>query len=267
MAFPDIHPIAFSLGPFVIRWYALAYIAGILLGWLYARHLVSKNNLWKNTSPMSKTDIDDFITYATLGIILGGRLGYVIFYNPAYFMEYPSAILAVWEGGMSFHGGLTGVIIAMILFARSRSIQVLSLFDVIGAAAPIGLFFGRIANFINGELWGRVTEVSWGVVFPAAGPLPRHPSQLYEAALEGLALFLICALLIRFKALHKPGLVAAVFAAGYGLARFAVEFVRDPDPQIGLIAGFFTMGQLLSIPMILAGFALAAYALKTTRSS
>ena len=249
IAFPAIDPIAIELGPLVIRWYSLAYVLGILLGWRYALRLADRTE-----EAVSREHIDDFVVWATLGIVLGGRLGYVLFYRPEYYFANPLEILAMWKGGMSFHGGTLGVIAAIVLFTRKRGIRFLPFGDLICAAAPIGLFFGRIANFINGELFGRVTDVPWAMVFPRGGPEPRHPSQLYESALEGLVLFVVIAVLIyRFNALKKPGLVIGTFFAGYGIARIVVEFFRQPDAGLGFVVGFATMGQLLSLPLLLLG--------------
>lgn len=257
LAFPVIDPILFEIGPFALRWYALAYIAGLVGGWWYVRRLVQNPNHWPTAgAPYTAADVDDFLTWATLGVILGGRLGYVLFYDLASYAADPITILYVWQGGMSFHGGLLGVIVAMILFARSRGASALCLFDIIGAAAPIGLFFGRIANFINAELWGRPSDVPWAMVFPTADNQPRHPSQLYQAFGEGMVLFILCFIAIRLGGLKSPGLVGGLFTAGYGIARFLAEYVRAFDVQVGLIGGFITMGQLLSLPMILAGLLL-----------
>ena len=254
IAFPVIDPIALQIGPIAIRWYALAYIAGLLGAWWYARRLLARPALWPATgAPYSPADVDDFLTWATLGVIIGGRLGYVLFYDPATYLADPLSILYVWQGGMAFHGGLLGVIVAMVLFARSRGASLRSLFDIIAAGAPIGLFFGRLPNFVNGELWGRPTDVPWAMVFPMAGPETRHPSQLYQAFGEGVVLFIACAIAVRFGALKRPGLIAGIFMTGYGIARFLAEYVRAYDPAIGLIGGFITMGQLLSLPMIVAG--------------
>jgi phosphatidylglycerol:prolipoprotein diacylglycerol transferase len=228
---------------------------GILGGWLYARAIVRSQRLWGGPAPLTVTDYDDFILWVTLGIILGGRIGYVLFYNPGYFIEHPAEALQLWKGGMSFHGGFTGCVLAVVLFARRRGIPILSLGDVTCAVAPIGLFLGRIANFINGELWGRATDVPWAMVFPNGGPAPRHPSQLYEAALEGLALFAVLALLVRAGALRRPGMITGVFAIGYGAARLFCEFFREPDAQLGFLWGGLTMGMLLSLPLMLAGIA------------
>lgn len=261
LPFPAIDPIALEIGPFALRWYALAYIAGILLAWRYMRRLVLDDRLWATQARPTAVDIDDFVLWGTLGIILGGRLGYVLFYNPAYYLANPMEALAIWSGGMSFHGGFAGTVVAMILFAQSRGLSIWTLFDLAGCAAPIGLFFGRIANFVNAELWGRPTDVPWAFVFPGAGPEPRHPSQLYEAALEGALLFVVLRILShRFKLLQRPGFMAGAFAFGYGLGRSIAEFYRVPDAHIGYLSGFLTMGMVLSVPMILAGAAAMAWA-------
>src|SRR5215472_12250312 len=260
--FPAFDPVLVHFGPVAIRWYALAYIAGILAGWLYARALIRNLTYWGGAAPMTVVDFDDFVLWVTLGIILGGRIGYVLFYNLPYFIANPTEIVQLWKGGMSFHGGFLGCVAAVILFARLRGIPALSLGDVTCAAGPIGLFLGRIANFINGELWGRPTDVPWAIVFPNAGPLPRHPSQLYEAGLEGLLLFIVLALLVRAGALKRPGLIIGCFAVGYALARTFCEFFREPDAQLGFLWGGATMGQLLSVPLFLAGLCFIFYALK-----
>lgn len=253
LAFPTIDPVLLRIGPFALRWYALAYIAGILLGWLYARAIVRRAHLWGGKAPMSVADYDDFVLWVTLGIVVGGRLGYVLFYNPAYFLAHPAEIPQLWKGGMSFHGGFLGCVAAVVAFALKRGIPMLSLGDVTCAVGPIGLFLGRIANFINGELWGRPSDVPWAVVFPAAGPLPRHPSQLYEAALEGLVLFVVLLLIVRTGGLRRPGLVTGAFALGYGIFRSFAELFREPDPQLGFLWGGLTMGMVLSVPLALAG--------------
>src|SRR5438270_9587378 len=223
LPFPNFDPVLIQLGPFAIRWYALAYIVGILLGWVYARALARNETLWGGPPPITTLQIDDFIVWVTLGIILGGRIGYVLFYNPSYFAEHPAEALQLWKGGMSFHGGFTGCVLAVVLFAKKNNISILSLGDVTCATGTLGVLLGRIANFINGELWGRPTDVAWGIVFPSGGPIPRHPSQLYEAALEGLLLFVVLALLIRGGALRRPGLIIGAFALGYSLARAFCE--------------------------------------------
>lgn len=259
IAFPDIDPVIVQLGPLALRWYSMAYIAGIVLGWIYARRIASNERLWGGPAPMTKEDLDDFIVWATIGIVVGGRVGFVLFYDLPLYLQHPMEVFAVWRGGMSFHGGLIGTTIAMILFGRRRRIPVWSLFDVIASVAPIGLFFGRIANFINSELWGRPTDLPWGVVFPNGGPLARHPSQLYEAALEGVVLFLVLRFLTHSRLrLRTPRFVAGIFIAGYATARILVEFVREPDVQIGyLYGGWLTMGMVLSTPMLLLGIGVA----------
>ncbi|MDI4658139.1 prolipoprotein diacylglyceryl transferase [Xanthobacter autotrophicus] len=262
LPFPAIDPVLVQLGPLAIRWYALAYIAGLVLGWLLARAMVARPALWGGTSPMTPHDLDDALFWATLGVILGGRLGYVLFYNPAYFAANPQDIVAVWKGGMSFHGGLAGTLVALVLFARARGIRVMSLLDVSGVVAPIGLFFGRLANFINGELWGRPADVPWAIVFPHGGPEPRHPSQLYEAALEGLVLFLVMLVVVRLGGLKRPGVAAGIFGIGYGISRITAEFFREPDVQLGYLAFGTTMGMWLSVPLVVAGAGLLLYALK-----
>ena len=256
LPFPAFDPVLIQIGPLAIRWYALAYIVGILGGWIYARALIRAERLWSGKAPLTVVDFDDFILWVTLGIILGGRLGYVLFYNPSYFLAHPSEIIQLWKGGMSFHGGFLGCVIAVIGFARWRGIPILSLGDIVCAVAPIGLFLGRIANFINAELWGRTTDAPWAFVFPGAGPLPRHPSQLYEATLEGIVLFAALAVMMRFGALKRPGTILGAFCLGYGLARTICEFFREPDQQLGYLWGGATMGMLLSLPLMIAGVAL-----------
>jgi phosphatidylglycerol:prolipoprotein diacylglycerol transferase len=264
LPFPAIDPVLVSIGPFAIRWYALAYICGILLGWLYARTIIANQRLWGGPAPFTATDFDDFVLWVTLGIILGGRAGYVLFYNFDFFIAHPLEILQVWKGGMSFHGGFLGCVLAVVLFGLKRKISILSLGDITCAVAPIGLFFGRLANFVNGELWGRPTDVPWAMVFPSpeAGPWPRHPSQLYEAALEGLVLFCVLAVLVRAGALKRPGLVLGAFATGYAVARSVCELFREPDAQLGFLWGGMTMGMLLSVPLLIAGICLVAFALR-----
>lgn len=252
LAFPNIDPVLLEFGPLVIRWYSLAYIIGILAGWRYGIYLASLP-----FSKISKQQFENIVLWITLGIILGGRLGYVLFYNFSYFWENPSDILKLWQGGMSFHGGLIGVIIVTLIYARTQQIKSAYLFDILACAAPIGLFLGRMANFVNGELYGRVTTVSWGMIFPNGGGLPRHPSQLYEAFLEGIVLFFLLYGLVRITwfRLHG-GLLSGIFILVYSLARFAVEFFREPDRQLGYFANILTMGQLLCIPMIILGISL-----------
>src|ERR1044071_6324290 len=212
LPFPNFDPVLLQVGPFGIRWYALAYIAGILLGWLSARAIIRTERFWGGPAPLTPTDFDDFIVWVTLGIILGGRIGYVLFYNPEYFAAHPLESFELWKGGMSFHGGFAGCVLAVILFAKRHRIPVLSLGDVACAGGPSGVFLGRLANFVNGELWGRPTDVPWGMIFPSGGPVPRHPSQLYEATLEGLVLLAVLALLVRAGALKRPGMIIGSFA-------------------------------------------------------
>jgi phosphatidylglycerol---prolipoprotein diacylglyceryl transferase len=261
LPYPSINPVLIHLGPLAVRWYALGYIVGILLGWFYARAIIASPKLWGGKAPFSVLDYDDFVIWATLGIILGGRIGYVLFYNLPHFAAHPGEIFELWNGGMSFHGGVLGVTAAIIWYALRRHISILSVGDVTTAVAPIGIFLVRLANFINGELWGRPTDVPWAMIFPSGGPIPRHPSQLYEAALEGIVLFIVLNVLVRLGALKRPGTVTGAAALGYGMARIACEFFREPDPQLGFLWGGLTMGMLLCIPLVLAGIGLLAYAL------
>jgi phosphatidylglycerol---prolipoprotein diacylglyceryl transferase len=262
--FPSFNPIAIAIGPFAIRWYALAYIGGIVLGWLYARSLLKKERLWGGPAPMSLIQMDDFILWVTLGIIRGGRTGYVLFYNLPFFIEHPAAIFRLWEGGMSFHGGFMGCVVAVMWFASRNNISILSLGDITTAVGPIGLFLGRLANFINGELWGRPADPSlpWAMIFPTGGDIPRHPSQLYEAGMEGILLFAVLAVMIRLGALKRPGLILGSFILIYGLTRIIGEHFREPDPQLGFLWGGLTMGMLLSIPMLIVGVILIVFAVR-----
>lgn len=251
LIYPAIDPVALAIGPLVVRWYALAYLVGLVAGWRYcvvlARRLGGRPNA---------ADFDDFLTWAVVAVVLGGRIGYALFYNLPHYIDHPIEALMVWKGGMSFHGGLTGVIVAIFLFARTRRIDFAALGDLAAAAAPIGLFFGRIANFVNGELWGRpAPDLWWAMVFPNdPRQVPRHPSQLYEATMEGLVLFILIAILVRCRRLtSRPGTIAGVFFIGYSIARITGEFFREPDAQLGFLWGGATMGQLLCVPMILFG--------------
>jgi phosphatidylglycerol:prolipoprotein diacylglycerol transferase len=260
LPFPNINPVLVQIGPLALRWYALAYIGGLLIGWWAVRRLVRR-------PPVVATaeQVDDFLTWATLGVVLGGRLGYVLFYQPGFYLSHPLNIMQVWNGGMSFHGGLLGVIAATILFARRNAIAMLGFGDRIAIVAPIGLFLGRCANFINGELWGRPAfGVPWAMVFPRAGDMvPRHPSQLYEALLEGVLLFLVMFGVSRLRnSFFRPGLLTGTFLAGYACARITGEFFRQPDPFLGYLWTGATMGQLLCIPLLLAGLALIALAVR-----
>jgi phosphatidylglycerol:prolipoprotein diacylglycerol transferase len=256
LPFPNIDPVIVRLGPVAIHWYGIAYIAGILFVWWYSKRLVSNPRLWPaGRSPIKPEDIDDFLLWAAIGVVAGGRIGYILFYDLTRYIEHPEDMLAVWQGGMSFHGGFLGTVLAMILFAWRRKIAVWSLFDVIGAGAPVGLGLVRIANFINGELWGKVTTVPWAIEYPKGAIYGLHPTQLYEAALEGLVLFFVLRFAThRLMKLACPGFVSGLFVTGYGLARIFVEFYRVPDQQIGyLFGGWLTMGMVLSLPMVLVG--------------
>ena len=260
IAFPNLDPVLVTIGPFAIRWYALSYICGILFGWIYARAIIRNERYWGGPAPLTVEDYDDFVLWVTLGIILGGRTGYVLFYNLPFFVAHPQDIFAVWQGGMSFHGGFLGCVFAVVAFAWKRGLSWLTLGDITCAVGPIGLLLGRVANFVNGELWGRPADVPWAMVFPRAGPLPRHPSQLYEALLEGLVLLILLNLLVRAGALRRPGLVIGAFAVLYAMMRSFCEFFREPDVQLGFLWGDVTMGMLLCLPLFAAGaaFILAA---------
>ncbi|KRB86631.1 prolipoprotein diacylglyceryl transferase [Sphingomonas sp. Root710] len=257
--FDDLHldPIALDLGLLQIHWYSLAYIAGILLGWYYLTRLIAQPN-----APMARRHADDFVFYATIGILVGGRLAYVLFYQPD-ILRNPIDILKLWQGGMSFHGGAAGVSLGILYMARKYGLNWLRIHDYIACCVPFGLFFGRIANFVNGELWGRPTDVPWAIIFPnAPGGDPRHPSQLYEAGLEGLLLGLVLAFFFwRTDARNQPGKLVGIFLLGYGLSRFFVEYFREPDQQLGTLSWGLTMGQTLTVPMILGG----AYLIATAR--
>jgi phosphatidylglycerol:prolipoprotein diacylglycerol transferase len=265
LPFPDIDPIAFAIGPLSVRWYALGYLFGVGLGAAYGYLLLANTRLWhKGTPPFEAGDIWDFAFWTMLAIVLGGRIGYVLFYNLPFYLANPAQIINTLDGGMSYHGGMLGLMLAVILFTRIKgSGNWLSGLDLIASVSTIGIFLVRIANFINAELYGAPTTLPWGVVFPTdPEQLPRHPSQLYEAALEGLLLFLVIRIFTHvFYSLRRPGLVAGVFGIGYGLSRIAVEFVRLPDSQIGyLYGGWLTMGMLLSLPLVLGGIGLVVWA-------
>jgi phosphatidylglycerol:prolipoprotein diacylglycerol transferase len=256
VSFPAIDPVAFSIGPLAVHWYGLAYVAGILLGWMIARDLLKRPHLWpKGQAPATLQQIDDFILWVAIGVVAGGRIGYIFFYDFASIAANPMRAIEIWNGGMSFHGGFIGATLAMVFFARKHQIRLWSLFDLVASVVPLGLFFGRVANFINGELWGRPADVPWAMAFPTGGPFPRHPSQLYEAVLEGLVLLIVLQILARaFAALRAPGRITGIFVAGYAAARIFVEFFREPDVQIGyLFGGWLTMGMVLSLPMLLIG--------------
>ncbi|MCW3476027.1 prolipoprotein diacylglyceryl transferase [Limobrevibacterium gyesilva] len=258
LLFPQFDPVIIQVGPLAIRWYALAYIVGLVLGWRLVRRLAQQ-------APVVATpvQVDDFLTWATLGVVLGGRLGYVLFYQPDRFLAAPLEIFAVWQGGMSFHGGMLGVAIAIIWFCRRQRIPILGFADRIAVAAPIGLGLGRVANFINGELWGRPApeDLPWAMIFPTGGPVARHPSQIYQALMEGLILFVVMFALSRREALRaRFGLLTGIFLTGYALARIIGELFRQPDAFLGFLFAGATMGQLLSVPMLLVGLALVVRA-------
>lgn len=252
LTYPQIDPVIFQVGPLAIRWYGMMYLLGFGAAYLLITHLSRLRKL-----ALNKDGVSDLLFYAVLGVVLGGRLGYVLFYNPSQYLSHPLQIFAVWQGGMSFHGGLLGVVVATLVFCRLRKLPILLTGDIMVTSATIGLGLGRVGNFINGELWGRTTDLPWGMVFPGGGGLARHPSQLYEAVLEGLVLFLILYFLHRRNALE--GLPFFCFFIGYGSFRFLVEFVRQPDAHLGFLWGGATMGQLLSLPMVLFGCAGCLY--------
>jgi phosphatidylglycerol:prolipoprotein diacylglycerol transferase len=259
--YPHFDPVALHIGPLAIRWYALSYIAGFILGWRVARRLTE---LYPDQKP-SRVAIDDLLSWVMLGVIAGGRLGYVIFYKPLHYIENPHEILMLWQGGMSFHGGALGVIVAMFVFARRHDLSFLRIADIVTVCVPIGLFFGRLANFIHGEFYGRTTNVPWAVIFPNAGPEPRHPSQLYEAVLEGLVLFAILLVAIRTAWIRQySGTVAGLFLLLYGVFRAGIEYLREPDAHLGYLWGAISMGQILSLPMILSGALVIAYVRRKT---
>ncbi len=256
LLFPQFDPVIVQVGPLAIRWYALAYIGSLLLGWRLMRVLARRS-----PAVASLLQTDDFLTWATLGVVLGGRLGYVLFYQPSHFLAHPLEIFAVWQGGMSFHGGALGVMTALVLYCRQNAIPLLGFADRVAVVAPIGLGLGRIANFINGELWGRVAPdwLPWAMIFPYVGPEPRHPSQIYQALMEGLVLFVVLWLCARRAAIRaRFGLLSGIFLIGYGIARITGEVFRQPDAFLGFLYAGATMGQLLSLPMIVGGVVLVA---------
>jgi phosphatidylglycerol---prolipoprotein diacylglyceryl transferase len=262
LPFPAINPVLVQWGPLAIRWYALAYIAGLVLGWLLIRRIVSDDRYWNGKKRPSADSIDDLLVYCAFGVIIGGRVGIVLFYNPQYYFSHPIEIFKIWEGGMAFHGGLIGALIGILLFCRRYKAPALTVLDLCSLVAPIGIFLGRIANFIRPELWGRPTDVPWAVVFPGTDGLPRHPSQIYEALLEGLLAFIILYILAQMGALRRPGVIAGVFAILYGAARIFSEFFREPDPQLGYLRWGLTMGMVLSLPLIIAGMGILAWSFR-----
>jgi phosphatidylglycerol:prolipoprotein diacylglycerol transferase len=262
LPFPAINPVLVHLGPFAIRWYALAYIAGLLIGWTLIRRVIATESLWLGAPRPSLLSIDDLLVYCAVGVIVGGRLGNVLFYDPHYYFAHPVEIFKIWKGGMAFHGGLIGALVGIWLFAWRYQAPALTVFDLTALAAPIGIFLVRIANFIKPELWGRPTDVPWAVIFPGSDGLPRHPSQIYEALLEGLAPFVILLIAARFGALRRPGLLTGAFGVLYGLARIFCEFYRDPDPVLENLGGGLTMGMVLSAPLVIIGLGLIAWSVR-----
>ena len=265
LPFPKIDPVLLQLGPLAIRWYALSYIAGLILGWWLIRRLVRADKLWGDSPRPTPDSVDDLLVYCAVGVIVGGRLGNVLFYDPGYYFAHPIEIFKIWEGGMAFHGGLIGASCGIIAFAWRYGVPALTVFDLACLVAPIGIFFGRIANFIKPELWGRPTDVPWAVIFPGSddgAPVPRHPSQIYEALLEGLAVFVILSLAARWGAFKRPGLIAGAFGVLYGLARIFCEFFRDPDPRLEDLHNGLTMGMVLSAPLIIIGLGLIAWSMR-----
>jgi len=265
LTYPNLNPVALKIGPLSIRWYGLAYITSLILGWRYTVWLARQKRFNGPDSRPTANDLDDFLFWAMAGVLIGGRLGIVLFYQPHEYFHDPLSILRVWEGGMSFHGGMLGVTTALIWFTRRRKMHLFDVSDLVAAATPIGLFFGRLANFVNGELWGRVTDSPLGMVFPDGGPDPRHPSQLYEAASEGLILFVLLAVLAQQPAVRRRrGVLTGLFLIGYAVARSICELFREPDSYLGfIIGGVISMGQILSFPMLLVGLAMIVYGFRT----
>ncbi|MEF3366991.1 prolipoprotein diacylglyceryl transferase [Methylocystis sp. 9N] len=263
LPFPTVDPVAVNIGPAPVRWYALAYIGGFVFGWLGMRALAGDDALWLRGQPRpTREGLDDLLVYVAFGVIVGGRLGHVLIYDPAYYFAHPLEIFQTWKGGMAFHGGLIGAVIGMAFYARRSRLPFLTIADICAAVAPIGLFFGRLANFIKPEMWGRESDVPWAMVFPGAGDIPRHPSQLYEAGLEGVALGLILLIAARSGALKHPGLVTGLFGVFYGAARIFCEFFREPDPVQEALPNGLTMGMVLSAPLILIGAGAIVFSLR-----
>ena len=267
LPYPLINPVLVEIGPLAIRWYALAYIAGLIIGWALIRRTLSDASLWGDAARPSADSVDDLLVYCALGVIVGGRLGNVLFYDPSYYLAHPIEIFKLWEGGMAFHGGLIGALVGVFLFARRHGAPLLTTLDLVGLAAPIGIFLGRIANFIRPELWGRPTDVPWAVIFPGSDGQPRHPSQIYEALLEGLAVFVLLQIAAHVGALRRPGVVAGLFGVAYGAARMFCEFFRDPDPRLEDLGHGLTMGMVLSAPLVIIGICLIVFANRRRRSA
>ena len=267
LPFPTINPILVQWGPLAIRWYALAYICGLIAGWMLIRRIVANESLWNGADRPSVDSIDDLLVYVALGVVIGGRLGSVFFYNPSHYSAHPLDALKVWEGGMSFHGGLVGATLGILLFAWRHKAPALTVMDLAAVVAPIGIFCGRLANFIKPELWGRPTDAPWAMVFPGSDGVPRHPSQIYEALLEGALLFVIMNVMVRVGGLRRPGMIAGAFGVLYALARTFVEFFREPDAGLDNLPYGLTMGMILSTPMILAGLGLMAWAARAREAT
>jgi len=269
MIIHNFNPVLVDFGLFQIRWYSIAYILGVILGWVYANKIIKKIDKNKyNFKSIEKTQLDDLITYLVIGIVLGGRLGYIIFYDIEYYSQNILEIFKIWEGGMSFHGGLLGVIISTFIFAQNSKTNFFKFSDIISCVAPIGIFLGRIANFINGELYGKISNLPWAVVFPAAGNLSRHPSQIYEAFFEGIILFiLINFLALKKQLLLKPGYISSVFLISYSILRIVSENFREPDKHLGYFFNYFSLGSLLSIATLIAGFLIIFYIKKNEQNS
>jgi phosphatidylglycerol:prolipoprotein diacylglycerol transferase len=265
LPFPGIDPVAISIGPLAVRWYALGYLAGFFGGWAYAYALVRTDRLWGDVPRPNPDSLMDLTLYLMLATVIGGRLGQVLFYEPAYYAAHPLEIFAIWNGGMAFHGGLIAVVLATWYYAYRFKIRFLTVADLCAALSPIGLFFVRIGNFINEEEWGRPTYVPWAVIFPDVDSNPRHPSQLYEAGLEGLLLFIVLGVITQRGGFKRPGFVTGVAVLLYGLARIAVEFFREPDPQLEQLSYGLTMGMVLSLPMVAIGIALVLYSTQAWR--
>ena len=263
ITFPTISPILFELGPIAIRWYSLSYIVGFIFAWKYIQYLSKQRSFFNKNHNIQIKDVDDLIFFGILALIFGARLGYVIFYNPLYYISDPLKILYIWEGGLSFHGGLIGIILTIFLFTKTRNFSFLMIADLVCASAPVGIFFGRISNFINAELYGRPTDIFIGIIFPNTDGLYRHPSQIYEALFEGLVIFIILNVMIhKYRKLKQSGFISGMFLLLYGLFRFLIEFTREPDVQIGYFFNYLTMGMLLSIPMFLFGLLIIYYSRK-----
>ncbi len=258
--FPSIDPVAINIGPLPLRWYALAYIGGFVLGWVYLRNMAVRDAYWREGQPRpTALSIDDLLVYVAFGVIVGGRLGHVLIYDPGFYLSHPIEIFQTWKGGMAFHGGFLGAVTGMALFARRERLPLFTIGDLCAVVSPIGIFLGRLANFIRPEMWGRETDVPWAMVFPGGGDVPRHPSQLYEAGLEGLALGVALWIALRAGALKRPGLASGLFGVGYGMSRIFCEFFREPDPVQEALGAGLTKGMVLSVPMILVGLLLIVY--------